>query len=289
MTATAKAGAENAGARLLGRMHEHGPLCVGVDPHPRLLQDWGLADDAAGLERFAMTVLEAAAGHAASLKPQIALFERHGSSGIAVVEKLLAQAREAGIEVIADAKRGDIGSTMAGYAQAWLGEGSPLAADWVTLSPYLGFGSLSPALDAAASTGRGCFVLALTSNPEGAQVQHLGEPAVAGRILREAMAENRRRAPEDIGPCGLVVGATIGTAARDLGVDFSEFNGLILAPGFGAQGAGVKELREVFAGITDQVVVSSSRGVLRLGSQPRALTEEIRRLNEELREGLTGV
>ncbi|SQC28932.1 orotidine 5'-phosphate decarboxylase [Rothia kristinae] len=122
-------------------MAEHGPLCVGIDPHPGLLRDWGLADDADGARTFGLRVVEAAAGAAAVVKPQVALFERHGAAGLAALEQVLtAAAMRAG--VIADAKRGDIGSTMAAYADAWLREGSPLAADWVTLSPYLGFGSL---------------------------------------------------------------------------------------------------------------------------------------------------
>lgn len=103
-------------------MAAQGPLCMGIDPHARLLTDWGLADTDQGLETFSLRSLEAAAAEGvAAIKPQVALYERHGSSGFAVLERLLQDAREAEVLSIADAKRGDIGSTMAGYADAWLG------------------------------------------------------------------------------------------------------------------------------------------------------------------------
>ncbi|WP_345714403.1 orotidine-5'-phosphate decarboxylase, partial [Kineococcus glutinatus] len=174
------------GARLAAAVTAHGPVCVGIDPHPGLLSAWGLADSPAGLERFSRTVLEALAGRVALLKPQAAFFERHGSRGLAVLETVLAEARAAATLTLVDAKRGDIGSTMAAYADAFCGD-SPLAGDAVTASPYLGFGSLRPLLDVAAAHGRGVFVLALTSNPEGAAVQHaLGAD---GRAVARAVAE----------------------------------------------------------------------------------------------------
>ena len=160
------------GARLAAAMDERGPLCVGIDPHRELLEAWGLGDDAAGLRDFCLRVVEAVGGRVAAVKPQSAFFERHGAAGIAVLEQTLAALRECGTPAVLDVKRGDIGSTMAGYAQAYLVDGAPLAADAITVSPYLGYGSLAPALEAAAASGRGVFVLALTSNPEGAGVQH---------------------------------------------------------------------------------------------------------------------
>ncbi|GAP56677.1 orotidine 5'-phosphate decarboxylase, partial [Arthrobacter sp. Hiyo6] len=166
-----------------------------------------------------------------AVKPQVALYERHGSAGMAVLERTLAAASEAGVLTIADAKRGDIGSTMAAYADAWLRDGSPLAADSVTLSPYLGFESLRPALDLAAQSGRGVFVLALTSNPEGASVQHVGgSDSVARRITESAASENRRY-EGSLGSVGLVVGATVGRALQDLELDLAAVRGVILAPG----------------------------------------------------------
>ena len=187
------------GERLAAVVAAHGPLCVGIDPHPGLLAEWGLADDWRGLERFALTCVDALAGHVAVVKPQSAFFERHGSRGIAVLEKVLAGL---GAQVVPgrpptlsllDVKRGDIGSTMDGYADAYLSVGAPLGADAVTLSPYLGFGSLTSAIRSADDAGRGVFVLARTSNPEGGDVQ-LAEwsgRSVAQAVVDAAAAANR--------------------------------------------------------------------------------------------------
>lgn len=261
------------GTRLAAAMAAKGPLCVGIDPHPGLLSDWGLNDDVAGLERFSLTVVEAVASLAAAVKPQVALYERHGSAGIAVLERTLAAAAGAGVLSIADAKRGDIGSTMAAYADAWLRDGSSLAADSVTLSPYLGFESLRPALDLAAEYGRGVFVLALTSNPEGKSVQHVGgADSVARRIAAAAAVENRRY-DGPMGSVGLVVGATIGSALADLGVDLQAVRGPVLAPGLGAQGATAEDLRATFGAAYPMVLGTSSRGILAAGPDAAGLRE----------------
>ncbi|MEU0572799.1 orotidine-5'-phosphate decarboxylase, partial [Nonomuraea sp. NPDC005983] len=164
------------GARLRARLDKCGPLCVGIDPSPALLNAWGLDDSPAGLERFSRTVADAVSDVAAVVKPQSAFFERWGSRGIAVLEGVIADLRDAGTLVLLDVKRGDIGSTMAAYAEAYLDHGSPLAADAVTLSPYLGFGSLEGAIASAVANDAGVFVLARTSNPEAAELQ----AAVAG-------------------------------------------------------------------------------------------------------------
>ncbi|MCB5275715.1 Orotidine 5'-phosphate decarboxylase [Arthrobacter sp. SO5] len=291
------AGRESFGSRLGRAMADRGPLCVGIDPHPALLAAWGLNDDVAGLERFSLTVLAAVGGLAAAVKPQVALYERHGSAGIAVLERTLAAAAEAGVLTIADAKRGDIGSTMAAYADAWLRDGSALAADSVTLSPYLGFESLRPALDLAAQTGRGVFVLALTSNPEGASVQHVGgKDSVARRIVQAAAAENRRFAGAagaadaaaagglgaGLGSVGLVVGATVGSALRDLDLDLAAVRGPILAPGLGAQGATASDLRRTFGSAYGQVLGTSSRDILGAGPGRQALRDAAQRTLEGL-------
>ncbi|MFD2839616.1 orotidine-5'-phosphate decarboxylase [Populibacterium corticicola] len=263
------------GARLAAAMTEFGPLCVGIDPHPGLLAAWGLADDIAGLRSFSLTVVEALGGKVASFKPQSALFERHGSKGVGVLEEVIAAARDAGTLTIVDAKRGDIGSTMAGYADAFLADGAPLAGDALTVSPYLGFGSLAPAVELAHETGRGLFVLCLTSNPEGKQVQHsvtTTGTSVAADMAAHAAALNADAASRgELGSIGLVVGATIGDAARDLGVDLAAVNGPLLAPGVGAQGAGAAELAQVFGGARTSVLASSSRGVLKAGPSHEAL------------------
>jgi orotidine-5'-phosphate decarboxylase len=258
---------------------------VGIDPHPALLKAWGLNDDGAGLERFSLTVLEAVGQLAAAVKPQVALYERHGSAGMAVLERTLAAASEAGVLTIADAKRGDIGSTMAAYADAWLRDGSPLAADSVTLSPYLGFESLRPALDLAAQSGRGVFVLALTSNPEGASVQHVGgSDSVARRITESAASENRRY-EGSLGSVGLVVGATVGRALQDLELDLAAVRGVILAPGLGAQGATAADLRATFGAAYAQVLGTSSRDILSAGPAVTSLRDAARRTLDPLLPG----
>lgn len=275
------------GDRLAAAMELRGPLCVGVDPHPGLLSAWDLPDTAESLETFAFTVLEACGPVAAALKPQVALFERHGSAGLAVLEKLHRVAADAGVLIIADAKRGDIGSTMAAYSDAWLGERSPLATDSVTLSPYLGFESLRPALDQAAQASRGVFVLALTSNPEGKTVQHIGGGhSVAKGIVEAAYQENAQRDWSVMGPCGLVVGATVGPALQELGIDLASFNGPILAPGYGAQGASALDLYKVFTGVKHQVLVNSSRGVLASGPDAMSLRKAAERSRDELLKAL---
>ncbi|MEX3609901.1 orotidine-5'-phosphate decarboxylase [Rothia sp. LK2588] len=271
------------GDRIARAMRTNGPLCVGIDPHPALLKAWGLEDSASGAERFGSAVLEAAADRVAYVKPQVALFERFGSSGLQALEDLLAQARDAGILMISDAKRGDIGSTMAAYADAWLGASSPLASDAVTLSPYLGFESLRPALDAAAQQGRGTFVLALTSNPEGKSVQHVGgDDSVASRIVDAARSENDRVGYSVMGPCGLVVGATVGPALHELDIKLSTFNGPILAPGYGAQGATAEDLYRVFEGCRENVLANSSRGILKHGPSVGGLVDAIGQASQDL-------
>ncbi len=276
---------ESFGSRLTTAMAARGPLCVGIDPHPGLLRAWGLPETVAGLEKFAMTAVEALAGTVAVVKPQSAFFEAYGSPGVAVLERLIAEAQRDGALVLLDAKRGDIGSTMAAYAAAYLTEGSPLAADAVTLSPYLGFGSLAPALAAARANGRGVFVLALTSNPEGPALQHA--VAADGRSVAQMIADSAAEVnlgESPLGSVGLVVGATIGRT----GVDLTKVNGPLLAPGLGAQGATVADLKVVFGGDLSAVLPSSSREVLQAGPSVVALRAAALTVTDRLRQALAG-
>jgi orotidine-5'-phosphate decarboxylase len=276
-------GLSSYGSRLRAVTADRGPLCVGIDPHAGLLADWGLPDDASGVERFALGCVEAFGDLVAVIKPQSAFFERHGSVGIAVLERTLAAIRDAGATSLLDVKRGDIGSTMAAYAQAYLDPASSLAADAITVSPYLGYESLRPALDLAALCGRGVFVLALTSNPEGVQVQHAAGPdqlSVAAQIVAAAARDNHGATP--LGSVGLVIGATVGPAVRDLDLDLAGLNGPLLAPGFGAQGGTVDSLREVFGAALPAVLPSSSREILSAGPDPRALRAAAERVAAQL-------
>lgn len=260
------------GARLHDALHDRGPLCVGIDPHPELLREWGLPADVSGLARFADVCVQAF-GEVAMVKPQVAFFELHGSAGYVVLERTIAALREAGTLVLADAKRGDIGTTMAAYAQAWLGDG-PLASDAMTVSPYLGFGSLDPALNFGPE--RGAFVLAATSNPEGGLVQRAvvgGGPTVDQTIVDEAAFRNAGAQP--LGSVGVVVGATLSEAP-----DVSALNGPVLMPGVGAQGGGPDDVRRLVGDNLSAVVPSVSREVLRAGPSIPALRDAVGRITE---------
>lgn len=272
------------GARLATAMTDHGPLCVGIDPHPGLLEAWGLPDNADSLQLFADAVIDAAQGHAAAVKPNAAFFERHGSRGMGVLENLLGRCREVGLLTVLDAKRGDIGSTMQAYAEAFLRPGAPFEADSLTVSPYLGVGSLQPAFDLATQHGKGIFVLALTSNPEGHTVQHAVAPG-GGTVAADvtAAAAKLNVGAEPMGSIGLVIGATVGSAVTDLGMDLEALNGPILAPGVGAQGAGPAELQQVFGNARGRVLVNQSRGVLRAGPAVEPLREAIDTASAEAR------
>jgi orotidine-5'-phosphate decarboxylase len=273
---------ETFGRRLRDQVDKLGPFCVGIDPHPSLLRDWGLDDDAAGLERFAMTCAEAVAGQVAIVKPQSAFFERHGSRGIAVLESMISTLRASNTLVLLDAKRGDIGSTMQGYADAYLDQSSPLAVDAITVHPYLGFESLRPALDVAQRNGAGVFVVALTSNPEAVEVQaaRTGDATVAGGVLAAIKRENAAGAP--LGSVGAVVGANLQRVDEDL-----DIGGWLLAPGFGAQGGTAANVARIFAGVTDRVLPSSSRGVLTAGPDVAALRHEVRRVADNVAAALS--
>lgn len=267
------------GKRCLETIADRGPLCVGIDPHPELLEAWGLPRSGAGVWDFSMRVLDALGDSCGFFKPQSALFEEYGSSGISALTATLRAIHDVGALSIVDVKRGDIGSTMSAYARAYLSEG-PLEADAMTLSPFLGFESLRPALDLAKQNGKGTFVLALTSNPESASIQSAmimddGETPVkslAADIMQRTGAENREAAQAGYwGHVGLVVGATVGERMRGLESLLDAANAPLLVPGFGAQGGNAESVAKVFGKAADRIIVSSSRGILRRGPEPGAL------------------
>jgi orotidine-5'-phosphate decarboxylase len=254
------------GARLRAAMDERGPLCVGVDPHPALLAAWGLPDDADGLLRFGEAVIEAVAGRVAAVKPQSAFFERHASRGVAVLESIIRQLRHSGTLVILDVKRGDIGSTVAAYADAYLDPASPLAADAITASPYLGVGALRPMIDTAHAAGAGVFVLARTSNPEGTGLQRA--VTASGRTVAQAVIDEISQVNagvEPLGDIGVVVGATIGSQPGEPSLDLVGLGGPILVPGLGAQGGRPEDLARIFGPARSRVLAAYSREILGAG------------------------
>ncbi|MET0449295.1 MAG: orotidine-5'-phosphate decarboxylase [Aeromicrobium sp.] len=265
------------GSRARVAMQAYGPACIGIDPHAALLEQWDLPDTVEGLDRFASICVEAFAGRVAFVKPQSAFFERFGARGVIVLERTLEDLRHTGSLVVLDVKRGDIGSTAQAYADAYLDDDAPMAADAITVSPFLGFGSLQPFFDVAEKNDAGVFVLALTSNPEGPEVQHAtsGGRTVAGNVLARLAELNAGAAP--MGAFGAVVGATIGDAAEDLAI-----NGPLLVPGYGAQGGTTDDVRRLFGDVIDNVIPSTSRGVLAAGPDVQALRDAAARVNAEL-------
>lgn len=273
------------GAALAAKRH----LCVGIDPHAPLLADWGLTDDAAGAERMGRDVIAAAAGVAACVKPQIAFFERFGSAGYVALERVLADARAAGVLVIADVKRGDIGSSFAAYADAWLTPGSPLEADAMTVTAYQGFGSLSGAFGHVRDHGKGLFVLAATSNPEAREVQQ--SRRADGRTLAQAMVDDALAfdAPLDtyVNSIGVVLGATLTLADFGIDVTLPPANPAlpVLAPGFGHQGARIEDAGRTFGGLGWALLANESRSVLSGGA--RGLADRVRERSDSIARALT--
>jgi orotidine-5'-phosphate decarboxylase len=273
--------ADSFGDRVAAAVSATGPLCAGIDPSSALLAKWGLSDDAEGLRSFCSACIEGFAGAVSVVKPQVAFFERHGSAGMAELERLLAESRAAGLIVIADAKRGDIDSTAEAYADAWLGEASPLVADGVTVHPYLGLGALAPLVRVGAASGRGVLVVARSSNPEGRALQQAatsGGTAVEDMLLAE-IAELNASPQVPAGTVGAVIGATLEPSAFAL----SQLGGIILAPGLGAQGASPADVATRFSPCRPGTVLpSSSRGLLHEGPDPAALRRAALELNRHL-------
>jgi orotidine-5'-phosphate decarboxylase len=267
--------------RVVAAVEATGPFCAGIDPSGALLSAWGLPDDANGLRAFGDICIDAFAGVVGAVKPQSAFFERHGSAGMAELERLIARSSAAGLVVIVDAKRGDIDSTAEAYGDAWLGEGSPLAADAVTVHAYLGLGALAPMVRLAAKSGRGVLVVARSSNPEGRVLQQAmtaqGTP-VEDMLLSEIAALN---ASGEIaaGTVGAVIGATLEPSSFPL----SQLRGIILAPGLGTQGAGAADVAKRFRGCDSRTVLpSSSRALLAAGPDPENLRRAAQSLVREL-------
>lgn len=261
------------GSKLQAAFDAYGQLCVGIDPHASLLNEWGLTDDVASLREFSKRTLDAAVGRVGIIKPQVSFFERFGSRGFQVLEDIAAEAAKTDILVIMDAKRGDIGSTMQAYFDAWLGKSAPFHADALTVSPYLGFDSLADTMSQSQELGKGLFVLAATSNPEGARLQkaQVNGQSVASQIWQSLSSVNAvtAGAGDRLGSFGAVLGATLNLSAFGLAevqTDSQKVATPILAPGFGAQGAQLADSRSLFGESSGQVIHSVSRSVLQAGA-----------------------
>jgi orotidine-5'-phosphate decarboxylase len=268
------------GTRLQVRIRALGPLCVGIDPSRQLLESWDRPDSVEGLEFCSLAVLDAVIDTAAAIKPQVAFFERFGSQGYRALERLMADARDADILIVADAKRGDVRLTNEGYAEAWLHERSPLVADAVTASPYVGFDALAPMIDQASANGRGVFVLAATSNDDGRPVQLARTPEherVEDLVLRSVAEINQR--DDGLGSIGVVLGATRDQPEFNL----SSLGGPFLVPGVGSQGATAEQVARLFGRCPPGTVLASvSRAVLEAGPEKAGLRDAAQRWRDDL-------
>jgi orotidine-5'-phosphate decarboxylase len=278
---------ESFAARFAAVRAASGPLVFGLDPSADLLEAWGLGDTADGLDRFADIVVEAAAGTAGLVKPQSAFYERHGWRGIRTLQRLIAGARDAGILVVLDVKRGDVGSTNDAYAEAYLGKGAPLAADAITVHPYLGLAAMGSFVSRAAGSGSCLLVVTRSSNPEGRAVQAAlapGGQSVEQDLLTRIGELNAQLAPGGIGPVGAVIGPTQLRPELDL----AAASALFLAPGVGAQGATPDDVAAVFAACPDRVMPSASRSLLAAGPGVSRLQDAVAELAAEFRRVLPG-
>jgi orotidine-5'-phosphate decarboxylase len=265
----------------------YGPLVWGADPSGALLEDWGLGDSPDGLDRFADIMLAAASGTVGLIKPQSAFFERHGWRGVHTLQRLISGAREAGLLVIVDIKRGDVGTTNDAYAEAYLGKGAPLAADAITVHPYLGLAAMGTFVARAAESGSCLLVVTRSSNPEGRAIQAattVGGRTVEQDLLAEIGTINARLAPDGIGPVGAVVGPT----HMEPELDLAAARCLFLAPGVGVQGATAADVARVFSVCQDRVMPSASRSLLSAGPDVSKLRDCAAALAAEFRAVLAG-
>jgi|TARA_B110000305_G_scaffold137542_1_gene153516 orotidine-5'-phosphate decarboxylase len=261
---------------LENKIAEFGSLCVGIDPSESELNNWGLEDSAHGAKEYSLRCIDAVDGRIGIIKPQVAFFERFGSSGFIALEEVLQAARDLDLFVIADAKRSDIGSTMLGYSQAWFGDDSPLRVNALTVSPYLGADSTAEMLEHARDVAGGIFLLAATSNKDAGQLQRavVDGQTVAARVLAQAQANG-------LGDCGVVIGATQDFDSFGLGaVTKTDVGVPILAPGFGAQGAQLSELKKLFGESSHRVIPNLSRALT--GAGPNAMAGLIDKARLEL-------
>ena len=269
------------GQRLLNTFEQKGQLCIGIDPSIDQLRSWGLPISAEGAKSFSFSMLDAAQDNVGIVKFQVGFFEQFGPEGFSHLSELLADAKSRNLVVIADAKRGDIGSTMSGYATAWLSREAAFACDALTVSPYLGSDSLAETANVALENDRGLFVLAATSNPE---AQTLQSALRDGRTAARSVLDFAQQySGAGLGSIGVVVGATVNDV--DLGLDFSDSLKIpVLVPGFGAQGAALAVARSLLSGYADTAICNVSRLVA--GASLDGLSSRVSKAKADLEVGL---
>lgn len=279
------------GLRLKNAMAKYGPLCVGIDPHRKMLLNWGYKMDAQGAELFSMRMLQAMNGRAAAVKFQSSMFERYGSKGFAALERVLYAARQMDVITIVDCGHGGLSTTISALADAYFKPDAPLLTDAITLLPYYGARSMGGLINEALNNGKGVFIASLTSNREGASLQtairQTGSyrgTTVAHGIAQTAQIFNNNT--KGMGSVGLIVGATIGDWMNGSGIDLTSFTGPILSPGYGWQGAEANDLKTVFAGTHGNVLVTVSRSIASHGPDIGALSTATERIAWDIRQAL---
>lgn len=264
----------------------HGPLAWGFDPSGGILESWGVGDSPDGLDRFVDIALAAAVGTVGVVKYQSAFYERHGWRGIRTLQRSVGEARSAGLLVIVDVKRGDVGSTNDAYAESYLGVGAPIEADAMTVHPYLGLAAMGTFITRAHQAGSCLLVVTRSSNPEGRALQSAKVDAgmsVEEALLTEIRDRNIELAPGEIGP----IGAVVSPSSAEPKLDLAGSHCLFLAPGVGAQGATVDDVATVFGSCPERVIPSASRSLLRNGPDHSALRDTASGLAVEFREALS--
>ncbi len=242
------------------------PLCVGIDPRldriPADVRAAAKGDAGEALLRFGLEILDLVAAEAACVKPNIAFFEAHGLSGLKAYAGILRGARERGLLAIGDVKRGDLGATAEAYAAAHLVPGSDFEVDAITANGFMGGDSAAPLLAAAAKAGKGVYLLVRTSNPGAKDLQDLD---CGGQPLYERMAALVRawgephRGAGGLSLAGAVVGATWPAETTRLRALLPSTP--FLVPGYGAQGAGAKDVAPAFLPGGRGAVVNASRSI----------------------------
>jgi orotidine-5'-phosphate decarboxylase len=251
---------------LLQAIAEKGaPVCVGLDPVVDRLPAGLVGNATERIESWCMGVLEAVVAYTPAVKPQLACFERYGSQGYAVYERVVSAAKGLGLLVIADGKRGDIGLSSAHYAAGLL-EGEN-AADALTVNAYLGADGLEPFADAALAAGAGLFALVRTSNPGGDALQglQLADGHTVSQAVGQIVAELGASRPGYVGASGYsLLGAVVGATKAGEVAALRELmpRQLFLVPGFGAQGGGPDDVKACFKPDGTGAIITASRSVI---------------------------
>lgn len=270
-------------ARLLPKIRAHSPLCVGIDPSASLLTSCGLPNTADGALTFGQRVLYAVDFQLAIIKPQSAFFERFGSAGFHALEELTRIARARDVLVLLDGKRGDIETTGAAYAEGYFSTTTTLRVDAVTTHAYLGLGALDPFIKIAVENEGGVFVVVRSSNPEGEELQtarYADGRTVAQHLCAQITQRNQIFSAGDMGPIGAVVGAT----CSDAGATVDDLpQAFILAPGVGAQGATIDDVKVRMPTARGRVLPSVSRAILANGVSDTDIRTSIKALQVQAR------